>query len=121
MKKKNDFKQKNTPPERDDHKEKRAEIPPVGDLQQEIREIRQAMINVRNLPVERRHPVPPEAIPDSIEELYRHLKKLETRLERLEQRVGANPYDPENTQKMIIWAFLGTAAVIVFSLLLSGC
>ena len=45
MKKKNDFKRKNTPPERDDHEEKRAAIPPAGDIQQEIREIRQAMLN----------------------------------------------------------------------------
>ena len=112
MKKKNDFKRKNTPPERDDHEEKRAAIPPAGDIQQEIREIRQAMINVRNLPIQRYQPVSPEAIPDTIEELFQRLQRLETRLERLEQRVSANPYDPENSRKNL-WELLLILGVFV--------
>jgi hypothetical protein len=125
MKKKNDFKRKNIPPERDDHKEKRAAIPPAGDIQQEIREMRQAMLTLSNLPFECHHPIPPspilpEAIPDSIEDLYWRLKELEERLERLEQRVSANPYDPERRDKY--WPLLIVVVVyFVLLLMLSGC
>jgi hypothetical protein len=125
MKKKNDFKRKNSLPEPDDHEEKRAAIPPAGDIQQEIREMRQAMINVRYLPVERHHPVPPEAIPDTIEELFQRLKRLEMRLERLEQRAAAtpaaNPFDLDSMKEMKP-VFIGlTVLFVVVWVFLAGC